>query len=59
MPRVVELRIHGIGGATAAGLLGVASPDDTMMVAAQGTRYPYFSARPAPLLYVEDYLWVR
>jgi hypothetical protein len=58
MQQVVELRIHGVGGATPEGLLGVASADDTVLVAGAGSRYPYFSARRAPRPpYVEGYLW--
>lgn len=59
MPRVVELWIHGIGRAGAAGLLGVASPDDAALVAGEGTRFPAISARRARLPYVDGYLWVR
>jgi hypothetical protein len=57
MPGVVELRVHGVGGATPEGLLGVATGDDTVLVAGEATRYPYFSARRVSPPYVEGYLW--
>jgi hypothetical protein len=56
MPEVVELRIHGVGGATAEALLGVESPADTVQVAAEGPST--FHARRSDRR-VEGYVWGR
>jgi hypothetical protein len=55
MPEVVELRVHGVGGSPAEGLLGVASASDCVQVASlDGTTS--FQARRDDL-HVHGYIW--
>jgi hypothetical protein len=54
MPDVIELRVHGVGGSPAEGLLGVADPADCVQVAGQGETT--FVARRDDLR-AQGYLW--
>ncbi len=54
MPDVIELRVHGVGGSPAEGLLGVATPADCVQVAGDGETT--FVARREDLR-AQGYLW--
>src|SRR5437016_3121548 len=54
MPEVVQLRIHGVGGATPEGLLGLPDGAETIRVA--GDEGAGFYARPADPS-VQGYVW--
>jgi hypothetical protein len=51
---VVELRVHGVGGTPAEGLLGTAGPDDLVQVGGD-VAAPFMARRKDPL--VEGYVW--
>ena len=53
---VIELRVHGVGGATPEGLLGEASAEETIRTA--GDDLAGFHARKRDL-HVEGYVWGR
>ena len=54
MAEVVELRVHGVGGTPAEGLLGTAEPDDLVQVGGD-VAAPFMARRKDPL--VEGYVW--
>ena len=56
MPEVVELRVHGVGGTPAEGLLGVADASDLVQVGGD-TAAPFMARRDDPG--VEGYVWGR